>query len=86
MYTPTVVPYQTRVSFSWLDRPNTNQQITYVLGLKNTPASTLIMLGFGGPQLFVFTAEEVLQPTLAESDSDSIASDDSWEQVKESCS
>ena len=54
MYTPTTVPYQTRVSFSWIANPKTVQQISYVIGLKNTPASTLILLGSNsaGPQLF----------------------------------
>jgi hypothetical protein len=81
MYTPTAAPYQTRVSFSWIDNPNTVQKISYVIGLQNTPASTLIMVvsNSAGPQLFALMGEEILQPVVPAELSDSDSSD--WEQV-----
>ncbi len=83
--TPNATP--TRVQLTWLDRPLTTQSVIYSLGLKNTPGSTLVMLGSSsaGSQIFVLSAEEVLQPLVLEEPPrlDSPVSDqsDGWDMI-----
>ena len=77
-----------RQNISYLYKPGTVALLTTFLVLKNSAASSQVMVGAAG-QTFYLAVEEILQPAalevslnLSESDSVSDDSHDSWDMVR----
>ena len=81
-----------RQNFSFIYTPKTTSQVTYYLMAKNSIASDKVQIG-AFPETFYFSAEEILQATLAETvnlaeseavddATDATDSDDSWDRLE----